>query len=143
MIKTIVFIVCFSLLAYPVRAQLAPAQLERVKAAKELLKEIDTTSVEETVEKLSQSVYPEGDLMIMEAVASTYRDMVFEHQVEGQEKKEWLHSMVLLNMAYFQMGGSGEEEGDTGLNIAIRRKLKQYLSADLMADRRLFHSLEQ
>ena len=141
--KTLVIVLFFLMFAVSVHAQPSSAQLERVMAVRELLQEADNKSLEETLEQLRASTYLEGNLQIMEAVAATYRDMVEEYQVEGQAKKEWLHSIVLLNMAYFQMGGSGEEENDTGLNIVIRRKLKQYLPADLLADRRLFHSLEQ
>lgn len=141
--KILILIFIFFVFASFAQAQPSPAQLKRVEATREMLKDVDKKSLEDTLKELKSSPYFEGSLTILEAVAATYREMVSEYQVEGQAKKEWLHSMVMLNMAYFQLGGSGEEEGESGLNIIIRRKLKKYLPAELMADRRLFHSLEQ
>ena len=122
-------------------ASLSQAQMERVKAAKQLLGAADPRAVEEIADEFSKTRLTEGNLQIFEAVAQTYRDMLLEYPQAAQGKKEWLHSMILLNMAYFQFGGSSEEN-DSGLNITIRRKLKKYLSPELLADPNLFYSLE-
>jgi len=119
---------------------LSQAQIQRVKTAKGLLGAADPRTAGEIGDELSKGRFTEENLQIFEAIAQTYRDMVVEYNV-GPEKKEWLHSMILLNMAYFQFGGSSEAN-DTGLNIMIRRKLKQYLSPELLADPNLFYSLE-
>jgi hypothetical protein len=122
-------------------AALSPKQLERVRSAKTILAEVDERSLQELEKELSATDFPEGHLQILEAVAATYREMLEEYEATTQGRKEWLHSMILLNMAYFQFGGNSEEN-DTGLNIVIRRKLKKHLSVQLLADPRLFHSLE-
>ena len=122
-------------------APLTQAQIERVKAAKQLLDAADPRTVKEIIEELSQTRFTEGNLQILEAVAQTYRDMLLEYPQAAQGKKEWLHSIIRLNMAYFQFGGSSEQN-DSGLNITIRRKLKKYLSPKLLSDPNLFYSLE-
>lgn len=120
---------------------LSQSQVERVKAVRALLAGVDNRTLQDTISELANSKFPEGNLEIMEAIAATYQEMVSEYQVEGQAKKEWLHSMVCLNMAYLQAGGIAERS-DTGLNMVIRRKLKKYLSPQLLSDPELFYSVE-
>ena len=76
-------------------------------------------------------------------MAKTYADIVREVNVEGKKKKEWLYSMVCLNMAYLQFGGSqGKSGSTTELNRLIRRKLKGYLPPNALKRDGFFYSLE-
>ena len=126
--------------SYDASAQLTPQQFERVKICKNLLQEADLKSLDETVEELEQARNPEQNLQILEAIALTYSEISKEQKVEAKADKEWLHSMVALNMAYLQLGG-GEGGRDTALNRLIRGKLKEHLSTALLHDPELFHSV--
>jgi len=133
-------------MAAPVGAQgtsaLTPAQVHRVKACQQLLAGVDKKSLEQHLQDLG-SRYTEENLQILEAVANAYAEIVEEQQVIGQEKKEWLYSVVMLNMAYLQMGGMHvNRSGDTALNRLIQAKLKRRLSSSLTADENLFYTLD-
>ena len=141
-VKNLIFILSILLIPLQVgAASLSPQQIARVQEVKKLLGAVEPRPVDAIVEELSRSRFPEGQLQILEAVAQTYRDMLIEFTDKSKDKKEWLYSMVRLNMAFFQFGGSSEQN-DTGLNITIRRKLKKYLSPELLANPKLFYSLE-
>ena len=112
---------------------LSPEQIERVKTCKHLIEEIDTKSFQRTVDELENSRYPELNLKIMEAMTRAYADIVRENQVKGLKNKQWLYSMITLNMANLQFGGGVEKEGrDAALNRFIQRKLKEHLPADII-----------
>lgn len=143
--KKIFIVLILILWVHPAFAQqrLSPKQIERVKALKMLLADADERPLEKIMEDLTQTPSPENNLLVLEGIAAAYADILKEYNVEGLERKKWLYSMVLLNMAYFQLGGADIERADEpGLNIVIRRKLKEYLPADLMTDPELFYSLE-
>jgi hypothetical protein len=107
---------------------LTAQQIERVRAVKGLLDGIDKKSVAETIAELEKTRRPEINLEMKEAMAKAFTDIVAEIDVKGQQKKEWLYSMVCLNMAYLQFGGSqGNPGSTTELNRLIRQKLKEYL----------------
>jgi len=137
-------IIILSIVLIPLRldaAPLSPQQIERVKEAKNLLGPVEPRTTEEIVNELTAARFSEENLQILEAVAQTYRDMLIEYKEATNGKREWLHSVILLNVAFFQFGGSSEQN-DTGLNIVIRRKLKKYLSPQLLSNRNLFYALE-
>ncbi len=122
---------------------LTASQIERVKAAKALLEEVDTKSLSQTIRELERSPHPMTNLEIKEAEAKAYTDIVKEEEVQGQKKKEWLYSMVCLNMAYLQFGGGpGTSRDTTDLNRLIRQKLKKYLPPGLLQQEAVSHSLE-
>ena len=117
-------------------------QLGRVEACQSILKEVRGKSLQQTIDGLSRLPYIEENIQIMEAMVKTYTDIVAELKVTEQSKKEGLYSLVELNMAYLQLGGvksSGSREPLYGL---IRGKLKSYLSAKLLNNSTLFHSLD-
>jgi hypothetical protein len=107
------------------------------------LADVDKRSAQEIVNDLNAAKSPEGQLQILEAVAQTYRDMAAQYEVTSQARKEWLHSMILLNVAFYQFGGIDDDKSETMLNVAIRRKLKSYFSDDLMNRSGLFYSLDE
>lgn len=122
---------------------LTPQQIERVQACKRLLREVDFKSLPMTIAELEHTPYPEENLQVMEAVAMTYADIVKEHSVDDDENKKWLHGMIMLNMAYLQLGGDQYAVGGNApLNRLIGRKLREHLPPDLLNHPGLFHPLE-
>lgn len=107
-------------------------QVERLKAVHLLLADVDSKSFSQMKAELERSQDSSMQLDIKEAMARAYADIVREQQVKGKGKKQWLYSMVALNMAYFQFGGSKDSAaGATNLNKLIRQKLKTYLPAGI------------
>jgi hypothetical protein len=124
-------------------SHLSAADIERVKAVKALLYGVDKKSLQETISELERTRQPRINLQMREAMARAYTDIVREINVEGQEKKEWLYSMVCLNMAYLQFGGSqGKPGSTTELNRLIRQKLKEYLPPNALKQAGFIYSLE-
>jgi hypothetical protein len=146
----IFFLIVLLLLPASVRADgdyrlkhLTASELERVKAVKELLSDVDTRSFKDTVHELEKARDPQISLEMKEAMARAYTDIVKEIKVEGQKKKEWLYSMVCLNMAYLQFGGSQGKYGTTTeLNRLIRQKLIHYLPQNALKQPGFVYSLE-
>ena len=122
---------------------LTPQEIQRVRVLQELLAGIDTKSLQATIVELEKARHPEVNLQIKEAMAKTYADIVREIKVDGQKKKEWLYSMVCLNMAYLQFGGTqGKSGSTTELNRLIRQKLKEYLPPNALKQSGFLYSLE-
>ena len=118
-------------------------QIERVKAFKELLHGVDKESLQKTIRVLEKTRNPQINIEMKEAMAKSYVDIVSEENVEGQKKKEWLYSMVCLNMAYLQFGGSqGKYGSTTELNRLIRQKLIHYLPTNALKQPGFVYSLE-
>jgi hypothetical protein len=135
MIKIFAFFLAMVLMttaSFSAAGHLSESELERVKAYKHLIKEIDPKSLNESITELEKSRYPQVQLQMKEAIAHAYVDIVQEQDVQGQKKKEWLYSMITLNMAYLQF--MGREQGPTNaepLNKLIRMKLRKYLSDEI------------
>lgn len=69
--------------------------IARVLQFKEILKEVETSSLEETVSNFQRDVHPERELLIWEKIAEHYALSVKEHpEWELLEKKE-LFKMLL------------------------------------------------
>ena len=122
--RFILFIILISLAA-SAQAQgsyksthLTAQEIQRVKAVKKLLYDVDPKSLRETIAELEKSRHPRINLEMKEAMAKAYVDIVKEINVEGQKKKEWLYSMVCLNMAYLQFGGG---QGPSGRTSSLNR----------------------
>jgi hypothetical protein len=150
MYRILLSLIIFIFLATSAHAQgdyrsgyLTASDIERVKAVKVLLYDVDTKSLQETIDELEKTRHLQINLQIREAMAKTYTDIVGEINVKGQKKKEWLYSMVCLNMAYLQFGGSqGKSGSTTELNRLIRRKLKEYLPLNVSEQPGFIHLLE-
>ncbi len=110
---------------------LTEQDMERVKAFKALVRDVDMKSLQQTIREIESADYPQLELQMKEAMAKTYADIVLEQTVVEQKQKEWLYSMVTMNMAYLQFGA---DQGDSGtvLNRMILRKLKRYLPSDIL-----------
>jgi hypothetical protein len=99
--------------------------------------------LQQTIDELRKTHHFQLNLEMREAMAKTYADIVKEENVIGQKKKEWLYSMVCLNMAYLQFGGAqGAPGSTTALNRLIRRKLKEYLPLNVLKQPGFLYSLE-
>ena len=108
------------------------SEVQRVRALKELLGGVDSKTLQQTVDELEKADYPRVNLDMKEAITKTYADIVRDKNVIDQEERVWLYSMVTLNMAYLQLGGTQDKAGSTGpLNQLIRRKLREYLPPEI------------
>jgi len=117
-------------------------QMERLKTVKEELAGVDTASLWSTVAELEKSRHPEINLEVKEAVARAYLDIAAQENVRPQDKKQWLYSMVCLNMAYLQFGGAtGHYGSTTELNRLIRQKLIEYLPTNALKEPGFTYSL--
>ena len=133
----------FSPSAYSQSRHLTQQDIQQVKAVKQLLMGIDKESFQKTVHDLEKTRYPRINLQIKEAMAKAYTDIAGEYNVTSQKRKEWLYSMVCLNMAYLQFGGEqGNSKNTTDLNRLIRQKLKGYLPMDTLRQYGMIYSLE-
>ncbi len=111
---------------------LTPIEIERVKVFKQLVQEVDRKPLHQTIEDLEKTAHPKTSLWVKEAMAQTYMDIVREQNVQGQGKKEWLYSMINLNMAYLQFVGTKQRmKTGNSLNVLICHKLKEHLPPDI------------
>ncbi len=111
---------------------LSSHDIDRLKAIKHMTVEVDKKSLPQTIAQLEAMPYPRVQVEIQEAMAHTYAELIKEQSVSGLRKREWLYSMITLNMAYLQFVGPKEVRRDEeALNTMIREKLKQHLPADI------------
>ncbi|MCK5214314.1 MAG: hypothetical protein KAR05_03060 [Candidatus Omnitrophica bacterium] len=136
--------VCFLFSAASVHGagRLSRSQKQRVEECAAMLGELDPQDLESRLRRLEDGPYQEENIAILEAVARTYSEIVAEQKMEKQKTKEWLYSMVALNMGYLQLGGLNLNQRDTALNKLIRYKLKKYLPAEVLDNEDLFYSLD-
>ncbi|MDE1921477.1 MAG: hypothetical protein KGJ09_08770 [Candidatus Omnitrophica bacterium] len=124
--------------ARPLTAQ----EIQRVKAVKEILGRVDKESLWQTIDGLEKTRDPRINLEMKEAQARAYADIVRGYGIDTEAKKEWLYSMVCLNMAYLQFGGDeGRPGSTTELNRLIRQKLIKYLPAGTLKQQGFLDSL--
>ena len=123
--------------------QLTADEIVRLKVCKRLSAGIDKKSFEESLAALERYPYPEENLQILEAMTRTYVEIIQQGNVVEQKTKEWLYSMIALNMAYLQLGGiQVKQDEDTPLNKLIRQKLKEHLPVILQENQEIFKPLE-
>ena len=113
--------------------------LQRVQQYKSMLKDVEPRPAKAIIAELENSDHPMLNLQIKEAMAKTFTDIVREQNVEGEGKRKWLYSMVALNMANLQFGGSS---GSNPLNTMILRKLKKNLPPEVLAQKGFHISLD-
>ncbi|HSA31962.1 MAG TPA: hypothetical protein P5160_09240 [Candidatus Omnitrophota bacterium] len=117
--------------AVDLRGPLTAQERERIAAFKELVRDVDTKSLQQTVREIESAEYPRIEFYMQEAIARTYADIVLQEKVVDQKQKEWLLSMVMINMASLQFGSSKDQSGND-LNRLIRRKLKSYMPPEIL-----------
>ncbi len=113
--------------------------IARLKAAKQLTRDVDQKPLQQSIKELERTPHPLLNLHMKEAMARTYADIVRDQNIDGQKRKDWLYSMVTLNMAYLQFGGSSNTDP---LNKMICRKLKEYLPKDILKDPDFLQSVD-
>ena len=122
---------------------LTQQDIGRLRVVKELLDGVDKESLRTTIQELDKARHPQINLLMKEAMAKAYVDIVQSEGVQGLSKKEWLYSMICLNMAYLQFGGSSGKRGSTTeLNRLIRKKLIQYLPPNALKETGFVYSLD-
>ncbi|OGX06981.1 MAG: hypothetical protein A2Z88_04225 [Omnitrophica WOR_2 bacterium GWA2_47_8] len=125
------------------RQELSDQDIERVKASRDLLQGTDPRSLPKTLRELNRTNCPQIHAIIMEAIARTYVDIVREQKVVEQKKKDWLYSMVKLNMAYLQLTGGTYKGDNNSLNRSIRFRLKEYLPAGILTHPGFFQKVDE
>ena len=115
--------------------------INQLKKIKEMLKDVDHKPLAQWIKETQKTQYPRLNISIKEAMAKVYIDIVRDHKVEGVKKKEWLYSMIALNMAYLQFGG-GDSNKAPDLDRLIRQKLKGYLPSGIVSKQGFHYSLE-
>jgi hypothetical protein len=140
--KWFIFVLVFSTLmgAAYAHTPLSPQQIERVKAFKKSLHDVDSKPVGATMAELEKAPHPEVNIEIKEAMAKAFNDIVREQNVEGLKKKQWLYSMIALNMACLQFGGGSASPNP--LNGLILYKLKKYLPPSIFTASGFRYSLD-
>lgn len=129
----IVMVVFVFLPSVYAQERLTGQDILRVKAYKHMIRDIDDKSLQHTLDELEKAEYPEVALALKEAMAKAYVDIVREQNVQELKKKQWLYSMVNLNMAYLQFVGLKPTSRNTDpLNKLIRQRLKTYLSPHII-----------
>ena len=114
------------------QSKVSTQDTERIATYKALIKDVDHKSLAQTITELEQTKYVHVTIAMREAMARTYTDIVKDQQVTGLKKKEWLYSMVNLNMAYLQfVGVKGSTKNTEPLNRLIRQKLREYLPVNI------------
>ena len=121
---------------------LSPLQRQRVEQCCIILAEVDKQGLESRLRHLEEHPHLEENIVILEALARTYQEIVQEQGVDNQKTKEWLYSKVLLNIGYLQLGGLHINKRDTVLNKLIRHKFKKYISAEILNNEDIFYSLD-
>lgn len=124
------------------RRSLDPGQIEVVRESKELIRDIDTESLDETVQGLNKTSCPVMQVLMLSAMARTYADLVVEYELDGLDARQRLYDKIGMNMAFMQFtAGRGSDEAD--LNRLIRLKLKQYLPPEILTHPGFYFSLEE
>lgn len=127
MFKKLVLSFILVALASTVQAQpnkLSPPEIERVKAFKSLIVEVDKKTLAKTVLEIERTNDPQMILQIQETIAKVYADIVVDQAIKDQQTKEWLYSTVAMNMANIQFGG---RVGRDPVNQMITQRLRKGL----------------
>lgn len=133
MIARFCFLCCFIFMVMMpqgvwAKRALTQQEKERLVKVSDLLKDVKSISLEKLVQELEASSHPRLNLSMKEAMAQAFRDIVKEQDVKGLKKKEWLFSMIALNMAYLQFVGLKYRDPRADpVNQLIRSKLLLHL----------------
>jgi hypothetical protein len=110
--------------------KLSPSEIERVKAFKQLIVDVDKKSVEQTIRQIEKGDDPHFVLQIQEIIAKVYSDIIRDNEVKDTGKREWIYGLVALNMANLQFGGTA---GRDSMNAMIRKRLQDNLPHSVLS----------
>ena len=128
---------------YSSKSHLTLEEINRLKDCKRILQDVDKKSFLNSRLAIEKSSSPQENLLLLEAVAQTYDDIIRDQKIVDQRKKEFLFTKINFNMAYLQLAGiNTEQRQDTALNKMIRRKLREYLPDDFKRNFEQFYPAE-
>lgn len=80
----------------PVRhPQLAPDLIERINAFKQILAEVDTTSLDQAIDNFKRDQHPAREVAICDRIASTYQLYLSHNPTEDLSTKKDIYRVVL------------------------------------------------
>ncbi|MEN9881031.1 MAG: hypothetical protein RLZZ308_214 [Candidatus Parcubacteria bacterium] len=84
----------------PVRQEPLPEGfIKRVQKFKEILSEVETTSIEKTINSFQRDLHPERELLIWEKIASSYElNLKNNPSITLFQKKELFKKLLALSM---------------------------------------------
>ncbi len=96
----------------PIRHATLPDELiKRIKAFKEILADVETISLEETINNFKQDKHPEREVNIWEHITKVYQLYILEKKIIDLPTKKEVFSVVLRT----SMGVTLEDISDTKL----------------------------
>ena len=78
------------------RKKLSDDLVKRVKNFKELLKEVETSPLDETIENFRKDMHPEREIKIWERIAFRYDAYISENEIADLRKKEDVYRIMLF-----------------------------------------------
>lgn len=79
-----------------IRDQVLPdGFIERVKAYKAILSEVETSSLEVAVSNFQRDVHPERELAVWENIAEVYQSFISENPIKELSEKRKVFSIIL------------------------------------------------
>jgi hypothetical protein len=80
----------------PVRhQQLAPDLIERIKAFKQILAELDTTSLDQAIDNFKRDQHPASEVAMCERIANTYRLYLSHNPTDDLATKKDIYRVLL------------------------------------------------
>lgn len=77
--------------------QLPDGFIARVQEYKEILKEVETSSLEETITNFQRDLFPESELLLWENIAILYQAQIRENPNSSLERKKQIFRDIFSN----------------------------------------------
>ena len=82
--------------AGPIRHTTLPDELiKRIKAFKQILTDVEKTSLEQTIDGFQRDMHPKNEIKIWEHIASVYQSYILEKAIKDLAIKKEVFSVVL------------------------------------------------
>lgn len=130
----------------PLAAQekLRADQMQRLRHMMRILQDVDKNSEDQIIVDITYTQPIEGQLQLREIIAETFQDLTTKFELTSLRGKRNLYQRIQMNMAFLQMGGMKLDQlPPTSLDQEIVLYLKKQIPKDLVADERLFYTLEE
>jgi len=80
----------------PIRHPVLPADfIERIKAFKKVLCDVDRASLEKTIDNFKRDAHPESELVIWERIASTFETYLSHNKTTDPEIRRNIYAVLL------------------------------------------------